>query len=136
MQKAPDTMEKLHYHLIGIGGTAMASVAGLLRAAGHEVTGSDENVYPPMSDQLRDLGARRIYGRPRPPPRLIVHGDCFWYASTGSIYGGFLKGITAVHRRVGSPSDRFVQLTTLNPRLTLTSTVMLGAPEVPVTAGL
>ncbi len=49
-------MEKLHYHLIGIGGTAMASVAGLLRAAGHEVSGSDENVYPPMSDQLRDLG--------------------------------------------------------------------------------
>lgn len=34
----------------------MASLAGLLRAAGHRVTGSDENVYPPMSDQLRDLG--------------------------------------------------------------------------------
>jgi UDP-N-acetylmuramate: L-alanyl-gamma-D-glutamyl-meso-diaminopimelate ligase len=34
----------------------MASVAGLLRAAGHEVTGSDENVYPPMSDQLREQG--------------------------------------------------------------------------------
>jgi UDP-N-acetylmuramate: L-alanyl-gamma-D-glutamyl-meso-diaminopimelate ligase len=51
-------MTKLHYHLIGIGGTAMASVAGLLRAAGHTVTGSDENVYPPMSDQLRDLGIR------------------------------------------------------------------------------
>jgi UDP-N-acetylmuramate: L-alanyl-gamma-D-glutamyl-meso-diaminopimelate ligase len=47
---------KRHYHLIGIGGTAMASVAGLLREAGHEVTGSDENVYPPMSDQLRELG--------------------------------------------------------------------------------
>ncbi len=49
-------MEKRHYHLIGIAGTAMASLAGLLRAAGHRVTGSDENVYPPMSDQLRDLG--------------------------------------------------------------------------------
>jgi UDP-N-acetylmuramate: L-alanyl-gamma-D-glutamyl-meso-diaminopimelate ligase len=34
----------------------MASVAGLLRAAGHRVTGSDENVYPPMSDQLTALG--------------------------------------------------------------------------------
>ena len=45
-----------HYHLIGIGGTAMGSVAGLLRAAGHRVTGSDENVYPPMSDQLHELG--------------------------------------------------------------------------------
>ncbi len=49
-------MEKLHYHLIGIAGTAMASVAGLLRSAGHQVTGSDEGVYPPMSDQLRALG--------------------------------------------------------------------------------
>ena len=47
-----------HYHLIGIGGTAMASLAGLLRAAGHHVTGSDENVYPPMSTQLQELGTR------------------------------------------------------------------------------
>jgi UDP-N-acetylmuramate: L-alanyl-gamma-D-glutamyl-meso-diaminopimelate ligase len=45
-----------HYHLIGIGGTAMASLAGLLREAGHTVTGSDEGVYPPMSYQLRALG--------------------------------------------------------------------------------
>jgi UDP-N-acetylmuramate: L-alanyl-gamma-D-glutamyl-meso-diaminopimelate ligase len=36
----------------------MASLAGLLRAAGHQVTGSDEGVYPPMSDQLRELGIR------------------------------------------------------------------------------
>jgi UDP-N-acetylmuramate: L-alanyl-gamma-D-glutamyl-meso-diaminopimelate ligase len=48
--------QPLHYHLIGIAGTAMASLAGLLRAAGHRVTGSDENVYPPMSDQLREQG--------------------------------------------------------------------------------
>jgi UDP-N-acetylmuramate: L-alanyl-gamma-D-glutamyl-meso-diaminopimelate ligase len=46
----------LHYHLIGIGGTAMASLAGLLKAAGHRVTGSDENVYPPMSTSLDDMG--------------------------------------------------------------------------------
>lgn len=49
-------MERRHYHLIGIGGTAMASLAGLLRAAGHRVTGSDEGVYPPMSTQLERLG--------------------------------------------------------------------------------
>ena len=55
-------VQKSHYHLIGIGGTAMASVAGLLRSAGHHVTGSDENVYPPMSDQLRDLGIRYSEG--------------------------------------------------------------------------
>ncbi len=48
-------MTKSHYHLIGIGGTAMGSLAGLLRAAGHRVTGSDEGVYPPMSTLLRQL---------------------------------------------------------------------------------
>src|SRR4051812_37516276 len=34
----------------------MASLAGLLKAQGHEVTGSDRNVYPPMSDELRSMG--------------------------------------------------------------------------------
>lgn len=43
-------------HLIGIGGTGMGAVAGLLAAAGHDVRGSDAAVYPPMSDQLRALG--------------------------------------------------------------------------------
>jgi UDP-N-acetylmuramate: L-alanyl-gamma-D-glutamyl-meso-diaminopimelate ligase len=45
-----------HYHLIGICGTAMASLAGMLAAQGHKVTGSDENVYPPMSLELKKLG--------------------------------------------------------------------------------
>ncbi len=39
-------------HLIGICGTGMGSLAGLLKAAGHDVRGSDEHVYPPMSTQL------------------------------------------------------------------------------------
>src|SRR5262252_3101463 len=43
-------------HLIGICGTGMGSLAGLLKAAGHDVRGSDDNVYPPMSLQLADLG--------------------------------------------------------------------------------
>jgi len=43
-------------HLSGICGTAMASLAGLLRERGHELTGSDQDVYPPMSTQLADLG--------------------------------------------------------------------------------
>ena len=43
-------------HLSAICGTAMASLAGLLRELGHEVTGSDQNVYPPMSTQLELLG--------------------------------------------------------------------------------
>lgn len=43
-------------HLIGICGTAMASLAGMLQAAGHSVTGSDTAAYPPMSDQLAAMG--------------------------------------------------------------------------------
>ena len=49
-------MEKNHYHLIGICGTAMASLAGMLVEQGHTVTGSDENIYPPMSLELQRLG--------------------------------------------------------------------------------
>lgn len=44
-----------HIHLIGICGTAMASLAGMLQARGHRVTGSDAAAYPPMSDQLRAM---------------------------------------------------------------------------------
>jgi UDP-N-acetylmuramate: L-alanyl-gamma-D-glutamyl-meso-diaminopimelate ligase len=43
-------------HLSAVCGTAMASLAGLLRERGHEVTGSDQDVYPPMSTQLEALG--------------------------------------------------------------------------------
>ncbi|HVI93357.1 MAG TPA: Mur ligase domain-containing protein, partial [Anaeromyxobacter sp.] len=43
-------------HLIGVAGTGMGSFAGMLKAAGHAVTGSDENVYPPMSTQLERWG--------------------------------------------------------------------------------
>lgn len=45
-----------HIHLSGICGTAMASLAGLLLAKGHRVTGSDAAAYPPMSDLLREMG--------------------------------------------------------------------------------
>ena len=45
-----------HIHLIGICGTAMASLAGMLQQQGHRITGSDTAAYPPMSDQLATLG--------------------------------------------------------------------------------
>ena len=48
--------EKKHIHLIGICGTAMASLAGMLKQRGFHVTGSDAAAYPPMSDFLRELG--------------------------------------------------------------------------------
>ena len=44
-----------NFHLIAVCGTGMASLAGLLKAAGHRVAGSDANIYPPMSTLLEDL---------------------------------------------------------------------------------
>src|SRR5438093_5471403 len=43
-------------HLVGVAGTGMGAFAGMLKNAGYAVTGSDENVYPPMSDMLREWG--------------------------------------------------------------------------------
>ena len=68
-----------HIHLIGICGTAMASLAGMLKQRGHRVTGSDAAAYPPMSDFLRDLGipvaqpfdAKNL----NPLPDLVVVGN-------------------------------------------------------------
>jgi UDP-N-acetylmuramate: L-alanyl-gamma-D-glutamyl-meso-diaminopimelate ligase len=71
--------EKKHIHLIGICGTAMASLAGMLKHRGYHVTGSDAAAYPPMSDFLRDLGipvaqpfdAKNL----EPRPDLVVIGN-------------------------------------------------------------
>ncbi len=52
----------MHIHILGICGTFMGGVAQLAAAAGHKVTGCDANVYPPMSDQLRDAGVELIEG--------------------------------------------------------------------------
>src|SRR3712207_1026126 len=52
----------MHVHILGICGTFMGGIAALARAAGHRVTGSDQNVYPPMSDQLTALGIDLIEG--------------------------------------------------------------------------
>ena len=69
----------MHYHLIGICGTAMASLAGMLQARGHHVTGSDQNVYPPMSTMLRDLGINVLQGFKRehltPAPDCVIVGN-------------------------------------------------------------
>ena len=52
----------MHIHILGICGTFMGGLAALARAAGHQVTGCDSGVYPPMSDQLRALGIELIEG--------------------------------------------------------------------------
>lgn len=57
----------------------MASLAGLLKAAGHQVTGSDENVYPPMSHELEALGIPYQSGfasaNLAPRPDIVVVGN-------------------------------------------------------------
>src|ERR671929_1665046 len=69
----------MHYHLIGICGTAMASLAGMLQARGHRVTGSDQNVYPPMSTMLASLGIEIMRGYDaahlEPAPDCVVVGN-------------------------------------------------------------
>jgi UDP-N-acetylmuramate: L-alanyl-gamma-D-glutamyl-meso-diaminopimelate ligase len=67
-------------HLIGVAGTGMGSFAGMLKAAGHQVTGSDENVYPPMSTQLERWGIEvltpyRADNLDRARPDLVVVGN-------------------------------------------------------------
>ncbi len=67
-------------HLIGVAGTGMGSFAGMLRAAGYEVTGSDENVYPPMSTQLERWGIEVMTpyaaaNLDRARPDLVVVGN-------------------------------------------------------------
>ena len=52
----------MHVHILGIGGTFMGGVAAIAQAAGFRVTGSDLNVYPPMSTQLAALGVDFIQG--------------------------------------------------------------------------
>src|SRR6266436_4213510 len=71
--------DKKRIHLIGICGTAMASLAGMLKQRGLRVTGSDAAAYPPMSDFLGELGipAAQPFD-PRnlePRPDLVVVGN-------------------------------------------------------------
>jgi UDP-N-acetylmuramate: L-alanyl-gamma-D-glutamyl-meso-diaminopimelate ligase len=65
------TSSPRHIHLIGICGTAMASLAGLLQLEGHRITGSDKAAYPPMSDLLHSLGIPNL----SPVPDLVVVGN-------------------------------------------------------------
>jgi len=70
---------KEHVHLIGIGGTGMASLAGLLHESGCRVTGSDRELYPPTSTLLAALGLEVYQGYDarhlRPAPDLVVVGN-------------------------------------------------------------
>lgn len=75
----PETNDRKHIHLIGICGTAMASLAGMLQARGHRVTGSDTAAYPPMSEQLKAMGIPILEpfsaAHLSPSPDLVVVGN-------------------------------------------------------------
>ncbi|MGH9710516.1 MAG: Mur ligase domain-containing protein, partial [Candidatus Acidiferrales bacterium] len=81
-RETPTTLLKQtlrHIHLLGIGGAAMAPVAGMLKERGYTVTGSDANVYPPASTLLSALGIPWNEGfraeNLKPSPDLIVVGN-------------------------------------------------------------
>ncbi|GAB3093855.1 UDP-N-acetylmuramate:L-alanyl-gamma-D-glutamyl-meso-diaminopimelate ligase [Aestuariicella hydrocarbonica] len=69
----------MHIHILGICGTFMGSLAQLAKSLGHKVTGSDANVYPPMSTQLEAAGIELIEGfdpaQLNPEPDLVVIGN-------------------------------------------------------------
>lgn len=68
-----------HIHLIAVCGVGMASLAGLLQSRGYRVTGSDQNVYPPMSTYLEEIGIDVVAGFHAdhlvPRPDLVVVGN-------------------------------------------------------------
>ena len=69
----------MHLHFLGICGTFMGSLAQLAKSAGHQVSGCDANVYPPMSTQLELAGIELIEGfdpaQLQPAPDLIIVGN-------------------------------------------------------------
>jgi UDP-N-acetylmuramate: L-alanyl-gamma-D-glutamyl-meso-diaminopimelate ligase len=69
----------MHIHILGICGTFMGSLAVLAKSLGHRVTGSDANVYPPMSTQLQAQGIELTQGydpaQLAPAPDLVVIGN-------------------------------------------------------------
>jgi len=100
-------------YLIGIGGTAMASLAGMLQQRGYEVAGSDEHVYPPMSTYLESLGIPVLEGytkehvetfrpdvvvignvaaRTNPEAEVTVERDLPYTSMPEAIYQLFMRG--------------------------------------------
>jgi len=69
----------MHVHLIGVCGTGMGSLAGLLKAAGHHVTGSDKAFHAPMGPALAEWGVQTMEGygpqNLEPAPDLVVVGN-------------------------------------------------------------
>ncbi|MGK2859454.1 MAG: UDP-N-acetylmuramate:L-alanyl-gamma-D-glutamyl-meso-diaminopimelate ligase [Thermoanaerobaculia bacterium] len=114
MPHVPEIDSRLEkVYLIGICGTAMASLAGMLKERGFEVTGSDEHVYPPMSTYLERLGIELLDGytgehlakfRPdlvvvgnaaaksNPEAAWVLEHDLAYTSMPEAIYGLFIRG--------------------------------------------
>ncbi|MCI5163012.1 MAG: UDP-N-acetylmuramate:L-alanyl-gamma-D-glutamyl-meso-diaminopimelate ligase, partial [Candidatus Electrothrix sp. AX5] len=77
LNAAPDNIR--HIHIMGVCGTGMAAIAGMLKESGYRVTGSDQNVYPPMSDFLAQAGIDVMQGyvpeNLEPRPDLVIVGN-------------------------------------------------------------
>ena len=60
----------MRVHILGVCGTFMGGIAAIAKEAGHDVSGADQNVYPPMSTQLEALGIQLVegYEAPSTPP--------------------------------------------------------------------
>ncbi|MEL7444082.1 MAG: Mur ligase domain-containing protein, partial [Pseudomonadota bacterium] len=69
----------MHVHILGICGSFMGGIAAIAKSLGHKVTGSDDNVYPPMSTQLEALGIELTQGYDvgqfEPAPDMVVIGN-------------------------------------------------------------
>src|SRR5262245_40119441 len=69
----------MHVHFVAVAGTGMGALAGLFKAAGHDVSGSDVAFYPPMGPALEHWGVRLMKGfdakHLEPRPDLVVIGN-------------------------------------------------------------
>ena len=69
----------MHVHILGICGSFMGGIAAIAKSLGHTVTGSDRNVYPPMSTQLESLGITLTEGYDpaqfNPVPDMVIIGN-------------------------------------------------------------
>lgn len=81
----------MHIHILGICGTFMGGIAQLAVASGHRVTGCDANVYPPMSDQLRQAGIELIEGFAT--EQLALNPDIFVIGNAVSRGNALLEAI-------------------------------------------
>ena len=80
----------MHIHILGICGTFMGGIAVLAKQQGHKVTGSDLNVYPPMSTQLEEQGIELVQGydpsQLDPAPDMVVIGNAMSRGNAGGEY--------------------------------------------------